>query len=375
MKLKFYSLILLASASLCAIAQGYKPTLITPPAGMKTTTMNAKIGTQDYNGVVSTGYYSLTVGNANGHVYVKGMCPDFPDAWLIGTANEKKTIITFEQGQYVGQDFGLDIYMAANSGSDAKRCNLELRRNTTTGAFASIEGYKYCTYYYDDLSTSSNKYIPWTHFTGISISAPLDWEPAAPIAGPDVPEEKHEPVVVPEGLVFYPYTLSGNNIRTGHATHPARLAFDGDDVYMADFCNVAIQTGTCVKGTRKNGQLIFPQEQYIVRFNGSFDMYLYGATYYLGDTDIYLDNLTFNYDATTDTYTGVNGILISTGKFSSTGDFSEYLQNVTLKGTGASGVMQSTTTEQPAATYTLDGRPAHALQRGIYLQGGKKVVR
>ena len=392
-----FSIIILA---LCAVVGVEAQTLVTPPASIKTTTMKAQITSVDFYGSQTTFSRTLTVGNAEGYVYIQGLCDSFPDAWVKGKANKEKTSITFAQEQYVGLAYDiLDVYFFGHRGDAAKHCDLTLQRNLSTGVLSTAEGYGFGEYYYDDLSTSANKYVPYMRYASISITPSSPWEPADPADEPVTPDGPKEPVVVPTGAVFKPYTLSANSFRTGPLTHPARLAFVGDDVYMDGFCSVAIQTNTCVKGRREGSRLVFPKEHFIVNFGGSNDMYLYGATYYLGDEDVVLADLVFDFNPVTDTYTGQNGILISQGKFTETGLFSEYLQNPVLQG-NPEGIKAPSTSpkgesllpphpstspkgESTERVYDLQGRslktsPFKREQgslRGILIHNGRKLIR
>ncbi len=378
-----FSIIILA---LCAVVGVEAQTLVTPPASIQTTKMTAKITTVDFYGSQTSFSRTLTVGNAEGYVYIQGLSETFPDSWIKGKSNKEKTAITFAQEQYLGLDFGiLDVYFFGYRGDAAKRCDLTLQRSLSTGVMTTAEGYGYGEYYYDDLSTSSSKYVPYSRYASVTITPSAPWEPADPAEEPVVPDGPKEPVVVPAGVVFKPYTLSANSFRTGPLTHPARLGFDGNDVYMDNFCSVAIQTKTCVKGRREGLRLIFPKEHFIVNYGGSNDMYLYGATYYMGDEDVALADLVFDYNPVTDTYTGQNGILVSQGKFRETGLFSEYLQNPVLQGDpeGIGAPSTSPKGESAERVYDLQGRSlkfgvlndSSASSRGLFIHNGRKLIR
>lgn len=369
MKQLFTLLIGMLLCSAATQAQGYTDTLIIPPTGMTTTTMTMTVTPSDYYGPQSPQEQTITVGNADGHVYIKGLFPDYPTAWVMGTSNDAKTQITFPQGQFVAVDFGLEIYFSGFRQSANARTDLVLQRSTTTGKLSvdAISGY--CGYYKEGTA-----YYPFTNRYGsITITPSEAWEPATPGSKP---EEKKEPIIVPEGVQWLNYTMTANNFRTGSITHPTRLAFDGDDVYMADFSNVAIQTHSYAKGHRVGNTITFPQEQFIYAYGGDHDMYLYGCTYYLGDADVQLSTLVFTYDPMTDTYTGEQGLLISDGKFRETGNFSEYLQNVVLRGLfeGVAPLSSASKGEDSAPAYDLQGRISRSA-KGMLIKNGKKIIR
>lgn len=378
MKQLFTLLIGLLLCSVSAQAQGYVNTLITPPEGMTTTTMTVKMTSSDFYGQTDNVTSTLTVGNADGHVYIKGFYEEFPDAWIVGTSDEAKSKITFKQGQYIGLYYGvLDAYSSGYFGDVAKRCDFVLERNASTGIMTNASTSSLGGYYYDDMSTSTNKYSPIARYTSITITPSSPWEPVAPGNEPVGPVTPKEPVVVPEGVTFVPYTLTANSYLAGgtRVTHSASLGFDGDDVYLKDFCRASEQTHTCAKGRREGTRLIFPKGQYIVKFQGQYDMYLYGAIYYFGGQDIYLDDLTFDYNATTNTYTASNGILMSIGEYDGvTGQPNEFLQNVVMQGS-LTGVKINDNDNVNLNYYDLQGRSyARQLQKGLFIQGGRKLL-
>lgn len=368
-------------AALAVLAQKtYTPNLVTPPKDMKTVSMMANITTVDFYGNTGTEMLNLNVGSVAGEVYIQGFVSDEPDAWIKGTVNAEKDVITFPHGQYLGLFFGiLDLYACAYKGEDtSKRCDFVLERNTKSGVMKNRSDVHFCTYYYDDYSTSANKYSPEQRYNSVTITPMEPWEPEGGNGTPDVKVD--EPVKVPDGVVFSDYTLTANNIRTGRITHPARLGFDGEDVYLGGFSNVAILTDSYIKGYREGNRIVFPYEQYIVKYE-NHDMYLYGASYYLGDKDLYLDNLSFIYDALTNTYRGEVGLLVADGKAvdGNIMNFSEFLQDIILTGDLPDGVAPSATVDAtaPAAVYTLDGRrcPAAAATSLPAHRHGVSIVR
>lgn len=366
------SIVTLLLISLCTTLtagaqKAYTTTLITPPAGMKTIDAMASISTVDFYGHEAQEMLNLTIGTAEGAVYIKGLVSDEPDAWIKGSANASKDIITFPHGQYVGKFFDiLDLYACAyRDGDTSKRCDFVLERNTRSGVMKNRSGINFCTYYYDDYSTSANKYTPEQRYNSVTIT-PLDvWEPEE--GSSEVGTDKTKPVVLPTGIEMSDYTLSATNIRTGHITHPATLGFDGDDVYLGGFSNVALQTGTYIKGYRQGERIVFPQDQFITTYSGH-EMWLYGTSYRLGDRDLYLDNLVFLYDAMTNTYRGEIGLLVADGRAvdGNVMNFSELLQDITLIGSTPDGLTTASTAPEAAAeVFSLDGRRTATPHHGV----------
>lgn len=359
-------LVCLCSIFSLSAQTAYTPSLVTPPAGLSTVDMMATITTVDFYGNTGTDVLNLKVGSKAGNVYIQGICLDTPDAWIKGRVNAAKDEITFAHGQYLGLFFGmLDLYACGyRDGDTSKRCDFVLTRDTKTGTMTNKSGISFCTYYYDDYSSSSNKYTPEQRYSSIRITPLGDWEPET---GGDEGPEVIAPVVVPDGVVFADYTLSATNIRTGRTTHAARLGFDGDNVYLGGFSNVALQTNTYIKGYRQAERIVFPQDQFITTYSGH-EMWLYGTSYRLGDRDLYLDNLSFVYDATSDTYRGEIGLLVADGRAVDgyVMNFSELLQDITLVGTHPDGLTSVDAATSSAPTiYSLDGRRTSQAASGV----------
>lgn len=357
MKHLFSTLILLLFPALLSAQKAYTPNLVTPPAGMKTVGAMATVETIDFYGETGQDMLNLTLGTANGEVYIQGLISDEPEAWIKGTANAAKDVLTFPHGQYVGLYFDmLDLYACAyRDGDTAKRCDFVLERNTKSGVMKNRSGIGFCSYYYDEYSTS-NKYAPVQRYSNITITVFGEWEPEE--AGTVEPQPTG-PVVVPESVVFHDYVLQGTNIRTGRITHPATLGFDGDDVYLGGFSNVALQTNTYIKGYRQDNRIVFPQDQFIANYSGH-EMWLYGTSYRLGDRDLYLEDVAFVYDALNDTYKGEIGLLVADGRAvdGNVMNFSELLQDITLVGNHADGieVLRPAVSEAATTVFSLDGR-------------------
>lgn len=377
MKQILFTLILLLCPTLLSAQKTYTTNLVTPPAGMNTVDAMATIETVDFYGNTAQEMLNLTLGTANGEVYIKGLVSDEPDAWIKGTANATKDVITFPHGQYVGLFFGmLDLYACAyRDGDTAKRCDFVLERNTTSGVMRNRTGINFCTYYYDDYSTSANKYTPEQRYNSVTITPFGQWEPE--VGGGSVDPQPTGPVVVPDGVQFNDYTLQATNIRTGRITHPAKLGFDGDDVYLGGFSNVALQTGACIKGYRMGERIIFPQDQFITNYSGH-EMWLYGTSYRLGDRDLYLEDVSFVFDAMTKSYRGEIGLLVADGRADNGNvmNFSELLQDITLVPNALDGI-ETPVNEAPAAVvYGLDGRRAAATSSAAApRQPGVSIIR
>ena len=89
---------------------GSDPTdeLVTPPAGLHTQAYECKSTSieYDYDGTVSgmtQVSWDVKVGLSGQTVYIQGLCPYFPESWVMGTRNSDGEV-TFLRNQFFGQD-------------------------------------------------------------------------------------------------------------------------------------------------------------------------------------------------------------------------------------------------------------------------------
>lgn len=168
-------------------------------------------------------------------------------------------------------------------------------------------------------------------------------------------EQKVEPSWKAERL---DYMAIGQDIDEGQKGYNALLAFEGDDVYLGNFCYYANYQHDMndelvwIKGYRNaDGSLTFPKEQYLFTYASQgkeWKMFFYGAT----DNDglLSLSDLTFIYDAKADRYTALQNILISWGRIGTTWGKAEYLTDVRLEAV-----------EDPGRPYVITERPEGVL--------------
>lgn len=362
-------ILLLAIVSVCcaasAMAQAFTPTPVTPPDGLTTTTMSANVTSESWNYTFDT---EVQVGIVGNEMYIQGLTLDFPDAWIKGSIEGDD--ITFAQGQFIDyfgeEGYSYELYACGYTGGSSL-CDFVLHRDAATGIMTGATGLgefmEYEGYYYN-LDRLSNIKI-------------------APVEG----GEGGEAVVVPDGLEWKEYNLSAEDLREGAVDYTAQLAFDGDDVYLTDFCQEALISGAAIKGYRADEEtLVFPSEQFLERYDDgdeTYDFYFYGATYDESTNLVTTGDFILDYDAASDTYhSRFTGILITLGQITSSEiSFTEFLQNIVLFGNGeADGV---TSVDRPVTSakgfYTLDGRrmpsyllaPTSSLNKGIIIKNGR----
>lgn len=354
---KFY---LLALTALCtcasAAAQAFTPTPVTPPAGLTTTTMTANVTSASWNYTFES---EVEVGTMGNEMYIQGLVVDFPEAWIKGTVEGDD--ITFEQGQFIDyfgeEGYSYELYACGYTGNNSL-CDFVLHRDAQTGIMTGTTGLgefmEYEGYYYDLDRLTNIKIIPLDN------------------------GEAEEAVAVPDNLDWLSYSLSAEDLRSGMVDYPALLAFDGDDVYLADFCDTAVMSGACIKGHRSDDEtIVFPSEQFLQRYEDAYNIYMYGAAYDEETGTVTTGDFILDYNAETDTYhSRFTGILISIGKITTTEiTFAEFMQDVVLFGEGAEADGIKTTAASTAAPviFSLDGRRTKSLQ-GITIKDGRVSI-
>ncbi len=105
------------------------PEIVRPPVGLVTTEFTRMAsGT---NGPLKD---VVLVGWDDSDVYMKNLCPDFPDAWVKGTLGDGG-IVTFEKNQYIGELDGYDIFL---TGVDLTDDNIDTYSVDNTKTFGDI---------------------------------------------------------------------------------------------------------------------------------------------------------------------------------------------------------------------------------------------
>lgn len=366
-------ILLLTILSLCcavsAMAQAFTPNPVTPPDGLTFTKMSANVTSQSWNYTFDT---EVNVGTDGTEMYIQGLILDFPDSWIVGTVTGDE--ITFAQGQFIDyfgeEGYSYELYACGYTGNNSL-CDFTLHRDPATGVMTSTTGLgefmEYEGYFYN-----------LDRFSNIKI---------APMEG----GEGGETVVVPDGLEWHEYYLSAEDMREGEVDYNALLAFDGNDVYLTDFCQEALYTGAAIKGYRSDDEtIVFPSEQLLERYEEggeTYDFYFYGAAYDEETNLVTTGDFILDYDAATDTYhSRFTGILISVGQITSSEiSFTEFLQNVVLLGNGeqdgiAAVANPATTTAK--GIFSLDGRRlpsslfplTSSLFKGISIRDGRVSI-
>ena len=255
--------------------------LVTPPASL------ASVG-------VSINYTSLTyeqeltatgmMGFDGSDLYIMGICPDFPSAWVKGTM-DAEGVVTFGRNQYVGNYQGIaDIWFCgvdpASSASELVDVKAQWDAETQTLTVSDdtwiVENANPATLYYFDV------------FYDVTV-APLG--------------EGKELVIPPVGLQTSTFKTTCTSL-AGYAyaddSYQVRLGFDGDDAYMQGLFYYL--PAAWLKGTRNaDGSITFAKNQYLGTCQG-YDVYAVPCT----DDETVLPDFTFLYEDGEYTYAAHN---------------------------------------------------------------------
>lgn len=112
---------LLLSAAFACGMMAQAQTVVTIPEDVETTTWEATLQSLDGDNVNWTDMaYTVEVGIDGDELYIQGLCPRFPDAWVVGAIEGNDLIITAGQklGVFKSSNGGTyDIYFSGYDGS------------------------------------------------------------------------------------------------------------------------------------------------------------------------------------------------------------------------------------------------------------------
>lgn len=243
--------------------------MVTPPASL------AAIGVQiDYVSFAMQEQMSATgmMGIDGSDLYVLGLCPDFPGAWVKGTMDAEGNV-TFASNQYIGKYQGaIDLWMTGVDPATAALIDVQATYDAATQTLIVsdetwiAENADPKTLYYFDV------------FYDVTVS---------PLTG------DKQIVIPPVGLEttgFAATCISLGNYEYAEGSYPVRIGFDGDDAYMQGLFYYL--PSAWIKGTRNaDGSLTFVKNQYIGTVQG-FDIYVVPCA----DDESILDDFTFLYE-------------------------------------------------------------------------------
>lgn len=307
--------------------------LVTPPAGLSTETYFFEARKRDN----TIAHQNITIGINNNDVYIKGIFAEMPEAWVKGTLDESGNI-TIPTNQYLGLVDDVTRYLVGYGAG--------IEDIVFTKSPKGI--YRTTTYVFPTSAKSSTSYIGY-FYTASAIASGV---PAS--------------ITAPDGLTTEDYTLTATSGIQGEQT--VKVGFDGDDVYIQGLFNSTNYLNAWVKGTvNGDGKYVFTAPQRLGNY----------YTYFIGyDANGLVDEVVFDYDATTNTFTAEGNYCINTNianRYSYQSVVGAKLVGPNPDGINA--INADVKSADEGAWYTVNGvRVAAPTQKGLYIHNGKKVV-
>lgn len=331
---------------------GGDPT-VTPPAGLATTTYQLQ-GRHPYSGIPTD--YTVSVGYAGSEVYVQGLYPAFPNAWVKGTVADGTA--AFSTPQYVGNYHGLyNMYVAGVDVSTEELRALTMRYDEATHTFTS---------------TPDLWFIVQAGETNLMPMMLLDEVTIAPYTPPVVDAiELQLPLALQEKVV--PCRFSAIDADTNApVSATAAMAIDGSDVYLRGISSHF--PDVWVKGQRQGVVLVFPRNQYMGVMQGN-NIYL-GAGDAMSGEMLY-GNFILLHDTSTGEYVQPEVNYLAINASTTKVYHLEMYKGVRLTPILDAGILSASADGHACdSCYDLQGRscPQQPHASGLYIVGGKKLL-
>lgn len=334
---------------------GDSPT-ITPPDGLNTSTYQLQ-GRHPFSGIPTD--YTLNVGYADNEVYVQGLYPAFPKAWIKGTIDGAKA--TFKTPQYIGNYHGLyNMYIAGVDPVAEELCALVMDYDAAKHTFSTTED---CWF------------IVQAGETNVMPMMLLDEVMIAPYKEPLI--DKNELQISPSlAAKAQPYSFSAIDADTNEPVEAdVMVANDGTNVYMKGLSTYF--PDVWVQGHRDGTIVVFPRNQYLGQLEGN-DIWL-GAGDIMSGEVIY-GNFILQYVPTSGEFVQPEINYLAINASTTKVYHLELYKNVHLTPNSISSIGAMSTAqpeEQNAVLYDLQGRACREQQaaKGLYIMKGKKVLR
>ena len=326
---------------------------VAPPDGLAVAAYQLS-GRHPYSGLPTD--YTLHVGYDGTEVYVQGLYPAFPNAWIKGTIADGKA--TFKTPQYIGNYHGLyNMYIAGVEPIKEELCTLVMNYDAATHTFTTTDN---CWFI---VQAGETNVLPMMLLDGVNI---------APYSAPTL---NYTDLALPAELTdaVRSYTLSAINADDNSTlTRNVNVAISGREVYLQGLSTYFPEAW--VRGTiGEGGVTVFPRNQHIGQMQ-DYDIWL-GA----GDTmsgEMLYGNFLLIYDAAEGTFTqpDINYLAINA---STTKVYHLELYNaVQLTPHGVDGIDQCLPSSlRPLPSYDLQGRRVAPSAHGYYIHNGRKKVK
>ena len=256
-------------------------------------TIEGEFNTNDGTENVQEQTQLAKVGN---DIYVQGLAYYFPEAWMKGTLDEQTGIVTFANGQFVGEDeYGKEYILGTEDGETI--CDIQFAYDAEAQTLTQLTGYILEN---GDSKTEMSYYGYWTN---------INFYAGEPIV--------IDPVVAPEDLATETYLFKAMSLEYAESDEETetesepewvdyslqvQVGFDADTVYIQGLS--ADYAQGWVKATKNEaGQYVIPANQ----FMGTYDVAGLGWFIYdyfftaVGENDELVDAV-LNFDAETSTF-------------------------------------------------------------------------
>lgn len=341
------------SVSLIPASEAGEDPNVTPPATLSTADYQL-IGYMDGTGIFTD--YNVKVGFDGDDVYVQGIYPALPTAWIKGTIDGDK--VRFVTPQYVGSYHGLyQMYVEGIDPLTSMRVPLVMNYDASRKTFATTPD---C---YFLVQCGEEELMPMMLLENVTM------EPAkAEIISSTL-------VTLPEGYTesqAAEYEFSAIDTDTNQpVSRNVRVLTVGKDVYMQGLSEYLPEAW--VRGTFDQNVLTFRKNQFMGSVQGN-SIYLGGGDVMSGE--MLLGHFFLLYDAATGWFLqpSVNYLVINASVANV-----YHLENYNhVKLTPLTeGISTATTKVQEQSLYSLSGQrinTAAPLSRGLYIRDGKKVL-
>ena len=258
---------------------------------------------------------SVAVGVADGSIFIQGLYPDLPEAWVKGSFDGHTVVIP--AAQFLGKEEGENRFAF---GFDGDLADMTFSYDVADDAFFSTQ---YLLVKKDTVA-KLDSYV--NYYSGLLLSTKDD-----------------VPVVLPSGLTAEEYSYTATRVdysRNGNVTSQinaaVNIAFDGTDVYLQGLDNRYVPNGW-VKGTLADGKITVKNRQLLGTVEEEdanhvltiYPFYLHGAQEADADEDAETVDIVFNYDSATGTLTTNQVLYVSGEKY--VNSWYHYFTGVQLK--------------------------------------------
>lgn len=332
---------------------GDSPT-ITPPDGLATSVYQLS-GRHPYSGVPTD--YTLNIGYDGSDVYVQGLYPAFPNAWVKGTVADGKA--TFKTPQYIGNYHGLyNMYIAGVDPVAEELRALVMDYDVITHTFSTTED---CWFI---VQAGETNVLPMMLLDEVSI---------APYKAPAL---DYNDLQLPSELAAkaQPYSFSATNADdNSHVTATAQVVLDGDDIYVKGLSTYF--PDAWVKGHRDGTIIVFPRNQHMGSLQGN-DIWL-GAGDAMSGEMLY-GNFILQFSPTTGEFTQPEVNYLAINASTTKVYHLELYKGVRLMPNAPDGI-KSIEHSSWLPVYDMQGRrvaPSSAMpRRAIVVEQGRKSLR